>query len=191
VTGQTSSYFPACRPSELTLLPVLIQLFAGRTDGSFPKRQFRIRLFHSKLRVTMNSLKHRAQVANRAHGLMVTGFKCPSCNMVAWHADEFATEILCPFCSNALPRYVTQISPQRMLMMDATDQSNVEKQLNDSTRRNPTRSVEREERGSPFVLEFFMVQGSGFICMAYRNHDGKWRGAFGNMELPGAIRVLE
>jgi hypothetical protein len=44
---------------------------------------------------------------------------------------------------------------------------------------------------SPFILEFFMVQGSGFRCMAYRNDDGKWRGAFDNEELPGAIRVLE
>ena len=44
---------------------------------------------------------------------------------------------------------------------------------------------------SPFVHEFFMVQGSGFRCMAYRNRDGKWRGAFDNEELPGAIRVLE
>ena len=43
---------------------------------------------------------------------------------------------------------------------------------------------------SPFILEFFMVQGSGFRCMAYRNDDGKWRGAFDNEELPGAIRVL-
>ena len=44
---------------------------------------------------------------------------------------------------------------------------------------------------SPFVQEFFMVQGTGFRCMAYRNPDGKWRGAFDNAELPGAVRVLE
>ena len=44
---------------------------------------------------------------------------------------------------------------------------------------------------SPFVHEFFLVQGSGFRCMAYRNEDGKWRGAFDHVELPGAIRVLE
>ncbi|HEV2453955.1 MAG TPA: hypothetical protein VGY98_06815 [Verrucomicrobiae bacterium] len=43
---------------------------------------------------------------------------------------------------------------------------------------------------SPFVHEFFMVQGSGFRCMAYRNQDGKWRGAFDDEELTGAIRVL-
>ena len=75
--------------------------------------------------------------------------------------------------------------------MDTTNQSNTENQPNDSTRRNGTRSRAEEERASPFELEFFMVQGSGFICMAYCNHDGKWRGAFDNIELPGAIRVLE
>jgi hypothetical protein len=36
-----------------------------------------------------------------------------------------------------------------------------------------------------------MVQGMGFKCMAYRNQDGKWRMAFDNQELPGAIRVVE
>jgi hypothetical protein len=47
------------------------------------------------------------------------------------------------------------------------------------------------DAGSPFLVEFFMVQGIGFQCMAYRNSDGKWRGAFDNRELPGAIRVLD
>ncbi|HEV2327527.1 MAG TPA: hypothetical protein VGY56_01925 [Verrucomicrobiae bacterium] len=46
------------------------------------------------------------------------------------------------------------------------------------------------DKVSPFLLEFFMVQGSGFRCMAYRNQEGKWRGAFDDEELPGAIRVL-
>lgn len=48
-----------------------------------------------------------------------------------------------------------------------------------------------DEAASPFLVEFFMVQGVGFQCMAYRNSDGKWRGAFDNRELPGAIHVLE
>jgi hypothetical protein len=48
-----------------------------------------------------------------------------------------------------------------------------------------------KDGGSPFLVEFFMVQGIGFQCMAYRNSDGKWRGAFDNRELPGSIRVLE
>ncbi len=43
---------------------------------------------------------------------------------------------------------------------------------------------------SPFIQEFFMVQGNGFRCMAYRNQDGKWHGAFDHEVLPGAIRVL-
>jgi hypothetical protein len=47
-----------------------------------------------------------------------------------------------------------------------------------------------QDAASPFLVEFFMVQGIGFQCMAYRNSDGKWRGAFDNRELPGAIRVL-
>jgi len=76
-------------------------------------------------------------------------------------------------------------------MMDATEQSNTEKQFNDVTRRHEVRPVEQHETASPFILEFFLVQGTGYICMAYRNHDGKWRGAFDNQELPGAIRVLE
>jgi len=44
---------------------------------------------------------------------------------------------------------------------------------------------------SPFLVEFFMVQGRGFKCMAYRNRDGKWRGAFDNEELPGSIHIME
>lgn len=47
-----------------------------------------------------------------------------------------------------------------------------------------------KDAASPFLVEFFMVQGLGFVCMAYRNSDGKWRTAFDNRELPGAIRVL-
>jgi len=48
-----------------------------------------------------------------------------------------------------------------------------------------------QDANSPFLIEFFMVQGMGFRCMAYRNQDGKWRGAFDNVELPGTIRVME
>jgi hypothetical protein len=47
------------------------------------------------------------------------------------------------------------------------------------------------DAGSPFLVEFFMVQGIGFQCMAYRNSDGKWLGAFDNRELPGTVRVLD
>jgi hypothetical protein len=48
-----------------------------------------------------------------------------------------------------------------------------------------------EVEASPFILEYFLVQGTGFRCMAYRNQDGKWLRAFDNQELPGDIRVLE
>jgi hypothetical protein len=48
-----------------------------------------------------------------------------------------------------------------------------------------------DNAASPFLVEFFMVQGMGFQCMAYRSPDGIWRSAFDNRELPGAIRVLE
>jgi hypothetical protein len=44
---------------------------------------------------------------------------------------------------------------------------------------------------SPFLVEFFLVQGRGFKCMAYRAIDGKWHGAFDNEELPGSVRILE
>ena len=44
---------------------------------------------------------------------------------------------------------------------------------------------------SPFLVEFFMVQGMGFKCMAYLGFDGKWRTAFDNKILPGAIRIVD
>lgn len=44
---------------------------------------------------------------------------------------------------------------------------------------------------SPFLVEFFMVEGLGFRCMAYRNQDGKWRGAFDDAELPGCVHLME
>jgi hypothetical protein len=44
---------------------------------------------------------------------------------------------------------------------------------------------------TPFLTEFFMVQGPGFRCMAYYDRDGKWRNAFNNEELYGKISILE
>jgi hypothetical protein len=44
---------------------------------------------------------------------------------------------------------------------------------------------------SPFLVEFFMVEGIGFQCMAYRDFEGKWYHAFNNKELPGRVHVLE
>jgi hypothetical protein len=44
---------------------------------------------------------------------------------------------------------------------------------------------------TPFIIEFFMVQGAGFRCTAYRDQDGKWRDAFNNEELFGEVQILE
>ena len=57
--------------------------------------------------------------------------------------------------------------------------------------REPKPVIREPGEPSPFLVEFFMVQGVGFKCMAYRNGDGKWRTAFDDIELPGTIRVLE
>jgi hypothetical protein len=52
-------------------------------------------------------------------------------------------------------------------------------------------AAESSSETSPFVLEFYMVQGVGFRCMAYCDRNGKWRSAFNNDELYGDIHVLE
>lgn len=57
--------------------------------------------------------------------------------------------------------------------------------------RKPTATAEAFDEPSPFLVEFFMVQGAGYRCMAYHDQDGKWRMAFNNEELRGNIRVLE
>jgi len=43
----------------------------------------------------------------------------------------------------------------------------------------------------PFLIEFFMVEGADFRCMAYCDQAGCWRNAFNHVELPGEIRILE
>jgi hypothetical protein len=103
---------------------------------------------------------------------------CPSCRLVTWHSrkSKLNQEIFCPFCHQGLPAYLTKVSPEKM---DACDEG------------QPGPGTVREREMSPFVLEFFMVQGSGFRCMAYRNGDGKWHEAFNNQELPGAVRILQ
>jgi hypothetical protein len=50
--------------------------------------------------------------------------------------------------------------------------------------------VEEKEAGSPFVREFFLVQGIGFRGIAYCNREGKWHEAFHHLEWPDDIRVL-
>lgn len=44
---------------------------------------------------------------------------------------------------------------------------------------------------SPFLIEFFTVQGVGFRCSAYRDQAGNWRDAFTNDELFGEIQIVE
>ena len=55
----------------------------------------------------------------------------------------------------------------------------------------PKLAAEIQDEPSPFIVEFFLVQGIGFRCMAYRDHDGKWHRAMDNEELQGPIAVLE
>ena len=43
----------------------------------------------------------------------------------------------------------------------------------------------------PFLIEFFMVEGDDFRCMAYCDQAGKWRNAFNHVELPGVVHILE
>jgi hypothetical protein len=97
--------------------------------------------------------------------------------MVVWGKSE--AEVFCPFCSSGLPTYLNKVLPERMVMSDNRTQ-NHEAIANDAT----------PQSSSPFIHEFFLVQGNYFRCMAYRNDDGKWRGAFNNEVLSGPVRVL-
>jgi hypothetical protein len=42
----------------------------------------------------------------------------------------------------------------------------------------------------PFVVEFVMVEGINFVCMAYLDKNDVWRNAYNNVELLEPIRVL-
>jgi hypothetical protein len=55
----------------------------------------------------------------------------------------------------------------------------------------PNLTAEEFDGSCPFIVEFFMVRGAGFRCMAYRDANGKWRSAYNNEELPGDICILE
>jgi hypothetical protein len=95
--------------------------------------------------------------------------------MLHWHKSRSKERMVCPFCSTAHPDYMSRTVPEPMLVREIA----------------PEAVPSGESDGiCPFVLEFFMVQGNGFRCMAYRNTDGKWRGAFDDEVLPGAVRVL-
>jgi hypothetical protein len=121
-------------------------------------------LFTSMHRDTLAAMKHLSE------GSELVICECPACKMFSWQKSQSSEQRVCPFCSGVQPDYVTRIAPE------------------------PVMTCEGAPGGcdgvSPFEMEFFMVQGSGFRCMAYRNQNGKWRGAFDDEELPGAIRVL-
>ena len=55
----------------------------------------------------------------------------------------------------------------------------------------PMGDVEILQEASPFVTEFFMVQGLGYRGMAYCDQDGTWRNAFNHFPLMGRIYLLE
>jgi hypothetical protein len=55
----------------------------------------------------------------------------------------------------------------------------------------PLVAVEEPAQTSPFVLEFFLVEGHGFRCMAYCGADAKWHHAFNDEELRGDIRIVQ
>jgi len=42
---------------------------------------------------------------------------------------------------------------------------------------------------APILLEFFLVQGVGFRCLAYLDPAGCWRDALSNEELVGDIQI--
>jgi len=44
---------------------------------------------------------------------------------------------------------------------------------------------------SPFLAEFFVVEGPGYRCLAYHDGEGRWRKAFSHIVLPGKIRIIE
>jgi hypothetical protein len=105
--------------------------------------------------------------------------------MLFWHKSHSRDLKICPFCSSAQPDYVTRLVPQALAISESQPQSM--SFFSDIEEAGPSGECDGI---SPFELEFFMVQGCGYRCMAYRNADGKWRGAFDGEELPGAIRVL-
>jgi hypothetical protein len=55
----------------------------------------------------------------------------------------------------------------------------------------PLFAVEEMFGTTPFIVEFFMVQGTGFRCMAYCDEKGGWHDAFNHEQLFGDIQILE
>lgn len=55
----------------------------------------------------------------------------------------------------------------------------------------PVSTVTTPAETSPFLIEFFVVQGPGFRCVGYCDQEGRWHNAFDNEELFGDIKILE
>ena len=111
--------------------------------------------------------------------------------MFVWKGDRAGSDVRCPFCWKILPDYLTRLLPETTSInedMSTAAESSLYRAHRQPLAVGPSESL---QPASPFVVEFFMVQGAGFQCMAYRNGDGKWREAFHDDELPGVIRVLE
>jgi hypothetical protein len=49
----------------------------------------------------------------------------------------------------------------------------------------------QKEDALPPIGETVLVQAQGYRCLAFRDKDGKWRGAFHQDELHGTIRVIK
>jgi hypothetical protein len=192
---RASILFCVCRPPPLALLPVCSTLNwkGGRrlplraVGGNIP-----VGIVCDRHSDVMNSVKNRQRAQEPKQGSSPRNFYmswiCPSCNMVVWRENQEEAEVFCPFCSSGLPTYLNKVSPTRMIMRNERPQDH-EVTASDANRQG-TAPTEKVDRSSPFIHEFFLVQGSGFRCMAYRNNDGKWRMAFNDEVLTGAIRVL-
>jgi hypothetical protein len=118
----------------------------------------------------------------------LAAYTCPSCHRLVWGERNKETKVSCPFCSSGLPTYLNKVTPTKMIMRNERPQDH-HVMVNDANRQS-TALTEEAGWTSPFIHEFFLVQGSGFRCMAYRNDDGKWRGAFSDEVLQGSVRVL-
>jgi hypothetical protein len=145
------------------------QLEGGRQFFSLPLWAVVQRDADQYVSPMVNALEKYAQDRSHSDGPEFIACQCPACKMISWQKSEPGKPGVCPFCSSVEPDYLTRIVPEPVSCDGAPGAC---------------------ESVSPFVVEFFMVQGSGFRCMAYRNDDGKWHGAFDDEELPGAIRVL-
>jgi len=166
----------------MALLPVCSTL-NWKADGNLPLRAV-VQLDASQYVSEQMNCRKKHLAERFSEGPALVACQCPTCNMLSWHKRE-STERSCPFCAGAQPNYLTRIVPASMKPESAPDDNRLfSTSLDKETHAGECDNV------SPFLLEFFMVQGSGFRCMAYRNREGKWRGAFDDEELPGAIRVL-